>query len=288
MTQVSGIARRVDSIASDFQRAEVAEAEAMRDHLFLGRVMSEADVDPAAADQMATGADERGHWAKVQRMLSVMDLKEAEHRGKHHIETAIKNMKAGELRALLATVQLSLAAMHNDIDALTAHDGHDAHEADKEPLSEFDRFIALRTRHSEQKHKPQPHSSQASLLIGKKRKQGVLRSLDKISALHKSLTSTMQPGNPADHLSTTEVILRTPEHMKVRKQAARRQSLRHAGVHFEDEEEEEQEQEEEDGRPAEFAPGEAQEDQADDDEAAAKSRPKSIVEAVAHVDRAPL
>jgi len=214
MSRVRSIAGRVDGIASEFHREEMAESDAMRDHLYLGRVLSEADVDPSAGDAIDGGA----HWKRVQRMFSVMDAKEAEHRGKHHIETAIKNMKARQLRELLTTVKGSLAQMHQSVADTETEFEVDDTEADAEALSEFDRFIAPALRCAKPNTKAQ---SKTSVLIGNKK--GVLKSLDNIAALHKNMksltttvTSTMnsQPGNPADHLNTTEVILQTPEDMK--------------------------------------------------------------------------
>ena len=256
----------MDNIATEYHQQTIQEYEALRDHLYLQKIMSEADVDPH--DQSVY---EPKHWTKVETMFEVMDKKDSAHRGKEHIERAIKNMHHGDFLELLKQVKLSLSKLHNKIDLLSYNADNDINnrsfqiqQDDLQHLYDLDQFISPQLANqakqiSSAQRIDLSKKSRASVLI--ERKDDVLQSLQQsmtnISTLHdKGLqilnTSTTNKTDEKDNeknendkdktpepkdLTYTgsqnddcpEAILHTPESMKERRQN-RRDSLINIGI----------------------------------------------------------
>ena len=104
---ISCITSRVETIASDYHQDTIREYEALRDHLYVQKIMSEADVVPG--DQTV---NEPKHWNKVERMFKVMDKKDSTHnRSKQHIDHAINNMHHIDFIQLLKEVKSSINSL---------------------------------------------------------------------------------------------------------------------------------------------------------------------------------
>ena len=272
LKNIKSISDRVAGITNEFHQNEVEEYESMRDHLYLQKIMSEADVDPN--DQ---NVDEPVHWNKVETMFEVMDQKESSSRGKQHIERALKSLHSPDLRELLKQVRESLALLHNTIDGLSIDGGARRSvtfsdlpipEEDIKALMDLDQFIspALKQQHLKSAQKApgrtamHSHSkSKASMLI--EGKDDVLKSLDQTISLRKTAANTINAGkqilsslketaSPIAHCKATvdaaeppligihhrpEVIYDShpPENMTARPEN-RRESLLNAGILDED------------------------------------------------------
>lgn len=106
LKNIKSITGRVEGIANDYHQNTIREYEELRDHLFVDKIMSEADVVPG--DETV---NEPKHWKKVEYMIQVMDEKDSISGRKQYVDHAINNihdMYDMDFVKLLKQVQQSL------------------------------------------------------------------------------------------------------------------------------------------------------------------------------------